>query len=67
MATDDEEKQEEILRRAIKELLDLNWDRRPTEIAHKIHGMVKEMSGDKDPYREVKRSTMISPWLFTLL
>ena len=55
MATDDEEKQEEILRRAIKELLDLNWDRRPTEIAHKIHGMVKEMSGDKDPYREVKK------------
>ncbi|RZN70296.1 MAG: DUF89 family protein [Candidatus Methanolliviera hydrocarbonicum] len=55
MVTDDEEKQEEILRRAIKELLDLNWDRRPTEIAHKIHGMVKEMSGDKDPYREVKK------------
>lgn len=53
--TNDEIKQEEILRKVISELLKSDWKKTPPEIARIVHKIVKEMTGDTDPYKSVKK------------
>jgi uncharacterized protein with ATP-grasp and redox domains len=53
--TDDEKLQEEILREVITELVDMDWSKSPPEISHIVHRIVKERTGEDDPYKTVKK------------
>ncbi|MHA1379104.1 MAG: damage-control phosphatase ARMT1 family protein [Candidatus Helarchaeota archaeon] len=53
--TDDEKVQEKILRKVITELMKLNWKKTPPELAHVVHGIVKQLTGKADPYKSVKK------------
>jgi uncharacterized protein with ATP-grasp and redox domains len=55
--SDDEKLQEEVLREVIKELLKADWNSTPPELAHKVHSIVKRITNEKDPYRDVKRES----------
>ena len=53
--TDSEQQQEEILRNVMDELLKTGWEKSPPEMARKVHRIVRERTGNDDPYREVKK------------
>ncbi|MHA1300514.1 MAG: damage-control phosphatase ARMT1 family protein [Candidatus Helarchaeota archaeon] len=53
--TDDEKTQEKILRKVITELLNADWKKTPPELARIVHGIVKQLTGEKDPYKTVKK------------
>jgi uncharacterized protein with ATP-grasp and redox domains len=55
--SDDEELQERVLREVAKKLLDSNWDLTPPELAHHVHSIVKRITNENDPYKEVKRES----------
>jgi uncharacterized protein with ATP-grasp and redox domains len=54
MVTEDPEKQFEIVKRALAEVSKMNLDMAPPEMARTIHGIIKEVAGIEDAYREVK-------------
>ena len=49
--------QEQVLRKVIKTLLDLNWNSTPPEMAHEIHKVVRNLTKEKDPYENVKKES----------
>lgn len=53
--TDDEELQEGILRDVIFELQEMDWRKKPPEIAHVVHWVIRENFKMEDPYKRVKR------------
>ncbi|MHA1264763.1 MAG: damage-control phosphatase ARMT1 family protein [Candidatus Helarchaeota archaeon] len=53
--SDDERVQERVLRKVLKVLQNIAWDQTPPEIARVVHRIVREETGVKDPYSEVKR------------
>ena len=55
--TEDEEIQEKILRRAMKELLEMNWKNTPFYMSYRVHRIVGEITGVNDPYRMVKKQS----------
>jgi uncharacterized protein with ATP-grasp and redox domains len=55
--SDDEKIQERVLREVAKKLLESNWDVTPPELAHQVHGIVKKITNENDPYKEVKRES----------
>ncbi len=55
MASDDLWLHEKITREVMGKLLAMDWDKRPTEISGIVHGIVKEISGNADPYKRVKK------------
>jgi uncharacterized protein with ATP-grasp and redox domains len=55
--SDDEKLQERVLREVAKKLLESNWDSTPPELAHQVHSIVKRITNEKDPYKEVKRES----------
>jgi len=55
--TDDEKLHERVLREVAKKLLESNWDLTPPELAHQIHSIVKRITNENDPYKEVKRES----------
>lgn len=55
--SDDEEMQEETMRRIMARLLELEWDSTPPELAREVHRLVRERFGGGDPYAGVKRSS----------
>lgn len=55
MATDDEEKQEEALKKVASELSKIKWDGTPLTISHKAVRTVREFTGVKDPYKDLKK------------
>ena len=55
--TDDEKKQEEVLRAALDVLQECSFYSTPPEIAHKVHFTVTEVLGADDPYSNVKRES----------
>ncbi|RLE74398.1 MAG: hypothetical protein DRJ44_07515, partial [Thermoprotei archaeon] len=55
LSTSDKKIQEKVLRSVMEELLKLDWSSTPPELAHRVHSVVKQVTGVKDPYREVKR------------
>jgi len=55
--SDDEKLHERVLREVAKKLLESNWDLTPPELAHQIHSIVKRITNENDPYKEVKRES----------
>jgi len=55
--SDDEKLHERVLREVTKKLLESNWDLTPPELAHQVHSIVKRITNEKDPYKEVKRES----------
>jgi uncharacterized protein with ATP-grasp and redox domains len=55
--SDNEKIHEQVLRKVMEELLDLNWDSSPPEMAHEIHKIVRNLTKDKDPYKAVKKES----------
>jgi uncharacterized protein with ATP-grasp and redox domains len=55
--SDDEELHEKVLREVTKTLLKSNWDATPPELAYEVHRIVKSLTHEKDPYREVKKDS----------
>ena len=55
--SDDEKLHERVLREVAKKLLESNWDLTPPELAHQVHSIVKRITNENDPYKEVKRES----------
>jgi hypothetical protein len=55
--SNDIEIHQKVLREVTKKLLESNWDSTPPELAHKVHRIVKSLTNEKDPYREVKKES----------
>ncbi len=57
MTTDDESVHEEVLRRVAREISEMNMGLSPPAMGQKIHRLIRELTGDPDPYRAVKEKT----------
>jgi uncharacterized protein with ATP-grasp and redox domains len=57
MVTKDRLKQEKVLRKVLSVLSKASFKGPPTEIAHVVHGIVKRVADNPDPYREVKKKS----------
>jgi uncharacterized protein with ATP-grasp and redox domains len=55
--SDDEKLHERVLREVAKKLLESNWDLTPPELAHQVHSIVKRITNEDDPYKEVKKES----------
>jgi uncharacterized protein with ATP-grasp and redox domains len=55
--SDDEKLHQRVLREVTKKLLESNWDSTPPELAHQIHSIVKRITKENDPYKEVKKES----------
>lgn len=55
--SDDEKLHERVLREVAKKLLESNWDLTPPELAHQVHSIVKRITNENDPYKEVKKES----------
>ncbi len=55
ISTDDVKLQRKVLDRVAEELKKFPLDATPVEMGERIHGIVKEVTGNTDPYREEKR------------
>jgi uncharacterized protein with ATP-grasp and redox domains len=55
MVSDDTIIHEKVMREVLQEVSTMNFDRSPVEIAIKIHRILRELSGNPDPYREIKQ------------
>jgi uncharacterized protein with ATP-grasp and redox domains len=53
--TSDEKLQESILRAVIAKLQAIDWEKSPPEIAHEVHEIIRNESGENDPYKDVKK------------
>ncbi|OYT27877.1 MAG: hypothetical protein B6U97_00250 [Candidatus Altiarchaeales archaeon ex4484_96] len=68
LATDDERKQEQILRETAALLHELSYGCSPPHIAHQVHEIVRRVSGNPDPYSKIKShdnklALRLYPWL----
>lgn len=54
MVTDDEVLQEKILRAVLMRTRDLSFSESPAYMGGEVHRIVRELSGNDDPYRELK-------------
>ena len=54
MATQDEEKQREVLDEIAKELPQISVNSTPPEMGRKIHRIVRQITGSSDPYKKIK-------------
>lgn len=57
MATRDESAHEAVVRRVLRELSVLDLGGTAPAMARRIHGTVRDLSGEEDPYRAVKART----------
>jgi len=55
LSTQDPFQQARILREVMHALADLDWQGSPPMVAAELHRIIREMSGDLDPYRAVKK------------
>jgi uncharacterized protein with ATP-grasp and redox domains len=55
--SDDEELHDKVLREVTKKLLESDWNLTPPELAHEVHRIVKSVTNEKDPYKEVKKES----------
>lgn len=66
MTTDDKQVQEKVLREALRLSSIMDLSQSPPAMAQKIHRFVREITGDNDPYLEVKnRSNKLALQMFT--
>jgi len=55
MATDDKTKQEKALKKVLSELRKTSLEGKiPSDISHKVHHIVREVTGNNDPYKKLK-------------
>jgi uncharacterized protein with ATP-grasp and redox domains len=54
LMTADEEIHEEILRRTLSIAADIDMRQPPPAVAQKIHRVIRQLTGDPDPYRNIK-------------
>ena len=71
-ATDDEKMHSEVMRRVSIILGELPYEHAPPETAQKVHALVRDITGNHDPYRQVKqadnrRALNMYPWLKKLV
>ena len=57
MTTDDEFLQEKVLRRVLREASEMDLRLSPPAMGQKIHRLIRELTGDPDPYRAAKEWT----------
>lgn len=57
LVTDDQEIRERILREVLSRLTNQSFDKTPPSVGRDIHRIVKLLSGDNDPYLEIKRNS----------
>lgn len=55
MNDQDEKIQEKVLRKVLKALMKIDWSKSPLELAYTVHKIVREETGIKDPYKELKK------------
>jgi len=55
--SNDEKLHQKVLREVTKKLLESNWNSTPPELAHEVHKIVKSLTNEKDPYKEVKKES----------
>ncbi|PIZ20138.1 MAG: hypothetical protein COY50_06350, partial [Deltaproteobacteria bacterium CG_4_10_14_0_8_um_filter_43_12] len=55
MATEDKQVQRKVLDSVMERLPKLSFNATPPEIAQVVHGLVKDITGNPDPYRETKK------------
>lgn len=55
LVTDDQESGRRILRQVLFRLANESFDKAPPAVARDIHRIVKQLSGDGDPFLEIKR------------
>ena len=57
MTTDDESVHEEVLRRVAHEISEMDMGLSPPVMGQRIHRLIRELTGDPDPYRAAKEYT----------
>ena len=57
MTTDDQSVHEEVLRRVAHEVSEMDMGLSPPAMGQKIHRLIRELTGDPDPYRAAKEGT----------
>jgi len=57
MTTNDESVHEEVLRRVAHEVSEMDMGLSPPAMGQKIHRLIRELTGDPDPYRAAKEGT----------
>lgn len=68
MATSDEDLQKEVIDRAMEKVKEYKNYRNAPDLVRDIHKIVKDVTGDIDPYRDIKNSDLkaaseLYPWL----
>jgi len=57
LATDDERIHEQVVRQVLKLAAELDMRQSPPAIGQQIHGLIRELIGNNDPYRELKQQS----------
>jgi uncharacterized protein with ATP-grasp and redox domains len=55
MVTEDPAVQERVVRETLRLAAEMSFDRSPPWMGQRIHKLLREATGDRDPYRELKR------------
>ena len=55
LATDNEQIHEQVVRDVLRLAADLDMSQSPPAIGQKIHRLIRKLTGNSDPYRELKR------------
>jgi len=55
MVTDDEKKQERVLRDVMSHLKTINFENSPPEISREVHKIIRSILKENDPYKKVKK------------
>lgn len=55
--SDDERLHEQVLKKVMKTLLELEWDSTPPEMAREVHKLIRSLMKENDPYKEVKKES----------
>lgn len=55
IASDDPEKHKEVLRAVLEYLVKADWSRTPADLSSDLYQLVYKMTGNTDPYKEIKR------------
>ncbi len=68
MATDNEKLQKDVLRSTATLMVKICYTSKPPELAHKVHSLVRDITGNSDPYKAVKErdnkmALKMYPWL----
>jgi uncharacterized protein with ATP-grasp and redox domains len=55
LATDDEQIHEQVVREVLRLAADLDMNQTPPAMGQQIHRLIRELTGNEDPYHEMKR------------